>query len=98
MNFHAVVPAPHTIVQGVRKLPPASVLTIDADGRRTERVYWNPTYETRDDERGLGVEDWADRVLDSLRLAVRRRLVADVPVGVLLSGGVDSSLITGLIA
>lgn len=98
MNFHAVVPAPHTIVKGVRKLPPATVLSIEADGRRTERVYWNPSYETRDDERGLGVEDWADRVLDSLRQAVRRRLVADVPVGVLLSGGVDSSLITGLIA
>ncbi len=98
MNFHAVVPAPHTIVKGVRKLPPATVLTIEADGKRRERVYWAPAYETRDDERGLGVEDWADRVLESLRMAVRRRLVADVPVGVLLSGGVDSSLITGLIA
>lgn len=98
MNFHAVVPAPRTILKGVRKLPPATVLTIEADGRRRERCYWQPVYETRDDERGLGVEDWADRVLESLRTAVRRRLVADVPVGVLLSGGVDSSLITGLIA
>jgi len=98
MTFHAVVPAPRTILKGVRKLPPATVLTIEADGRRRERTYWAPVYETRDDERGLGVEDWADRVLESLRMAVRRRLVADVPVGVLLSGGVDSSLITGLIA
>lgn len=98
MTFHAVVPAPRTILEGVRKLPPATVLTVEADGRRRERTYWAPAYETRDDERGLGVEDWADRVLESLRTAVRRRLVADVPVGVLLSGGVDSSLITGLIA
>jgi len=98
MNFHAVVPAPRTIFKGVRKLPPATTLSIEADGKRRERRYWQPVYETRDDERGLGVEDWADRVLESLRMAVRRRLVADVPVGVLLSGGVDSSLITGLIA
>jgi len=98
MTFHAVVPAPRTILKGVRKLPPATVLTIEADGRRHERRYWAPVYETRDDERGLGAEDWAERVLESLRTAVRRRLVADVPVGVLLSGGVDSSLITGLIA
>ncbi|MEQ9329921.1 N-acetylglutaminylglutamine amidotransferase [Thalassobaculum sp.] len=98
MNFHAVVPAPRTILKGVRKLPPATVLTVEADGRRRERTYWRPVYETPDDERGLGVEEWADRVLESLRTAVRRRLVADVPVGVLLSGGVDSSIITGLIA
>jgi len=98
MAFHAVVPAPRTILKGVRKLPPATVLTIEADGRRRERIYWNPAYATPEEDRGLGVEDWADRVLDSLRAAVRRRLVADVPVGVLLSGGVDSSLITALIA
>lgn len=98
MTFHAVVPAPRTILKGVRKLPPATVLTIEADGRRNERTYWAPAYEIRDEERGLGIEDWAEQVLESLRTAVRRRLVADVPVGVLLSGGVDSSLITGLIA
>jgi asparagine synthase (glutamine-hydrolysing) len=98
MAFHAVVPAPRTILKGVRKLPPATVLTIEADGRRRERVYWQPVYETRAEDRGLGFEDWTERVLDTLRAAVRRRLVADVPVGVLLSGGVDSSLITGLIA
>ena len=98
MNFHAVVPAPRTILKGVRKLPPATTLTIQPDGKREERVYWAPTYATPEDERNLSFDDWKMRVLDSLRVAVRRRLVADVPVGVLLSGGVDSSLITGLIA
>ncbi|HEY9566828.1 MAG TPA: N-acetylglutaminylglutamine amidotransferase [Thalassobaculum sp.] len=98
MAFHAVVPAPRTILKGVRKLPPATVLTVEVDGRRRERVYWNPVYATPDEDRGVGAEEWADRVLDGLRAAVRRRLVADVPVGVLLSGGVDSSLITALIA
>ncbi len=47
---------------------------------------------------GLTREDWRDLVLTSLRTAVKRRTVADVPVGVLLSGGVDSSIITGLLA
>ena len=42
--------------------------------------------------------DWRDQVLEALREAVKRRMVADVPVGVLLSGGVDSSLIVGLLA
>jgi asparagine synthase (glutamine-hydrolysing) len=98
MNFHAVVPAPRTIIKGVRKLPPATTLTIEPDGKRVERVYWRPIHETPEDERSLSFDDWKFRVLDSLRTAVKRRLVADVPVGVLLSGGVDSSLITGLIA
>src|SRR3546814_15626491 len=98
MAFHAVVPAPRTILKGVRKLPPATVLTVEVDGRRRERVYWNPVYATPDEDRGVGAEEWADSVLDGLRAAVGLRLVADVPVGVLLSGDVGSSRITALIA
>lgn len=98
LTFHAVVPAPHTILRGVRKLPPATLLVIEADGTRRERRYWEPIFEPRSDEAGLDFETWQDRVLDVLRLAVKRRLVADVPVGVLLSGGLDSSLVVGLLA
>src|SRR5215217_7187209 len=95
LSWHSVVPAPRTILRGVRKLPPATVLTIDADGRRGERVYWDPSH-TRAESRSE--EEWAEALLDALRVAVRRRMVADVPVGVLLSGGIDSSLIVALLA
>jgi asparagine synthase (glutamine-hydrolysing) len=98
LSFHAVVPAPHTILRGVRKLPPATVLKIEPDGSRHERRYWAPPYDPRPEDAGLGFEDWQERVMQALRLAVKRRLVADVPVGVLLSGGLDSSLIVGLLA
>ncbi len=98
MNFHAVVPAPYTILKGVRKLPPATVMTVEPDGARTQRTYWSLRFGPRDDDAGCSEADWQERILDALRTAVRRRLVADVPVGVLLSGGLDSSLITGLLA
>ncbi|GAA0799339.1 N-acetylglutaminylglutamine amidotransferase [Spirilliplanes yamanashiensis] len=97
MTFHSVVPAPRTILAGIRKLPPATVRVITADGRATDTRYWSPSY-TRTD---LGLEtprDWADALLGKLRTAVERRMVADVPVGVLLSGGLDSSFIVALLA
>lgn len=98
MSFHAVVPPPRTMLNGVRKLPPATVRRILADGTATDHVYWAPPYERRAQDSGLTRNDWRDRVLDALRLAVRRRMIADVPVGVLLSGGVDSSVIVALLA
>jgi len=98
LSFHAAVPAPRTILAGVTKLPPATTLAVEGDGRRTERTYWSAAF-TRDPERASWSErDWEDAVLASLRTAVERRLVADVPVGCLLSGGLDSSLIVGLLA
>ena len=98
MSFHAVVPAPHTIIQGVRKLPPATVRVIDADGRSRDHRFWRLHFGARPEEQQLAYEDWQEITLDTLRRAVERRLVADVPVGVLLSGGLDSSLIVGLLA
>ncbi|MGA9522454.1 MAG: N-acetylglutaminylglutamine amidotransferase, partial [Myxococcaceae bacterium] len=98
LTFHAVVPAPHTMLRGVRKLPPATVLTLEADGARTETRYWAPEFGPKPGDLERTEEDWKELVLSTLRRAVDRRLVADVPVGVLLSGGLDSSLIVGLIA
>jgi asparagine synthase (glutamine-hydrolysing) len=92
LSFHAVVPAPRTLLRGVRKLPPATVLVVEPDGRRHETRYWRP--EGHD----VRPADWQDATAEALRRAVERRLVADVPVGVLLSGGLDSSLIVGLLA
>ncbi len=98
LTFHSVVPPPRTILRGVSKIPPASLVAIEPDGRRSTTTYWEPDFTRRADRADWSERDWEDAVLASLRLAVERRLVADVPVGCLLSGGVDSSLIVGLLA
>ncbi|WP_243831722.1 N-acetylglutaminylglutamine amidotransferase [Naumannella halotolerans] len=98
MSWHAVVPAPRTILKGIRKLPPATVRVIEADGSSREWVYWEPRFERDAELAGWSQADWSEALIDKLRTAVKRRMVADVPVGVLLSGGVDSSLIVGLLA
>jgi len=97
LSFHAVVPPPRTIINGVKKMPPATIRVIEPDGAQKDTVYWRPPYE-RDADYSLSSDEWRDRVLEALRVAVKRRMVADVPVGVLLSGGVDSSVIVGLLA
>jgi asparagine synthase (glutamine-hydrolysing) len=102
LTFHAVVPAPRTVLAGVRKLPPATLLVVEPDGRRREREYWNPWTSPAPGAAPASPDataaDWREAIEAALRLAVRRRLVADVPVGVLLSGGLDSSLIVALLA
>jgi asparagine synthase (glutamine-hydrolysing) len=98
LSFHAVVPAPHTLIQGVRKLAPGTLMRVEPDGRRTESTFWSLEYGRSAEDESRSFDDWRDMLLDALRAAVRRRLVADVPVGALLSGGVDSSLIVGLMS
>ncbi|MGH3546137.1 MAG: N-acetylglutaminylglutamine amidotransferase, partial [Mycobacteriales bacterium] len=99
LSFHSVVPAPRTILAGVQKLPPATVRTVYPDGRREDREYWRPGFSRGGSSlHTLPASDWPGAVLDALRLAVERRMVADVPVGVLLSGGIDSSLVVALLA
>ncbi|SDH29458.1 N-acetylglutaminylglutamine amidotransferase [Roseospirillum parvum] len=98
MTFHAVVPAPFTLFKGIRKLPPATVRVIEPDGDTRDTVYWQLAVNPSEADHAVSAGEWEERVLAALRTAVRRRLVADVPVGVLLSGGLDSSLIVGLLA
>ncbi len=98
LHWHAVVPAPHTILNGITKLPPATLRTYEPDGRCTDHTYWQLTIEPDERDNSLPTTQWADLLLETLRRAVKRRMVADVPVGVLLSGGVDSSLLVGLLA
>src|SRR5262245_6106457 len=98
MSFHAVVPAPLTILRGVRKLPPATLLTIEPDGTRREEAYWRFSVSPRAEDHRIGEAEWRERILATLTQAVERRRVADVPVGVLLSGGLDSSLVVALLA
>lgn len=98
LSWHSVVPAPRTILGGVRKLAPATLLVIEPDGSRRQHTYWNPSFERNLAYADLTAQDWEEAVLAAMRRAVNRRMVADVPVGVLLSGGLDSSLIVGLLA
>jgi asparagine synthase (glutamine-hydrolysing) len=96
-TLHAVVPAPRTLLNGVRKLTPATLMKIDARGRQETRPYWRLA-ATRPDK-PLPEKEWRAAIHDALRVAVRKRLqIADVKVGVLLSGGLDSSLLAALLA
>jgi len=98
LTWHSVVPAPRTILNGVRKVPPATTIAIEADGTRTTTEYWRPNFTRDPDRADWTAQDWEEAVLDAMRSAVNWRLVADVPVGVLLSGGLDSSLVVGLLS
>ena len=97
LHWHAVVPAPHTILQGVSKLPPATLREYQSGGSFKDTVYWHLNMNQEDYHHSLNAEEWVEFLLDELRKSVRRRMVADVPIGVLLSGGVDSSLLVGLL-
>jgi asparagine synthase (glutamine-hydrolysing) len=96
-TLHTVVPAPRTVLMGVRKLAPASTLMLNPDGSIIEQVYWSLD-ATRPDQ-PLSEAEWLAATREHLAQSVKRRLLAaDVPVGVLLSGGLDSSLLVGLLA
>ncbi len=98
MTFHAVVPPPHTILNGVRKVEPATVTIFEPDGRRSVERFWSLSFARSSEEAQRASPAWREALHAALRTAVDRRMVADVPVGVLLSGGLDSSLIVGLLA
>jgi len=97
LTLHAVVPAPYTLLQGVRKLSPATTLTVTSQGRQTTHRYWQLHAHRSDTPRTE--TEWIEATREALNKAVAsHRLVADVPVGVLLSGGLDSSLLVALLA
>ena len=97
LSLHGVVPAPRTILRGLKKLPPGHTLKVATKGVLEMRAYWqlyagNPGASKSEHE-------WQHDIQAALSNAVEKRLhVADVPVGVLLSGGLDSSLLVGLLA
>lgn len=91
---YSYIPAPHSIFRAVRKLPPAHVMTVRR-GRLTIERYWR--IENCDPLR-TAKEDLLGQLRETLRDAVRVRLVSDVPLGCFLSGGVDSSSIVGLMS
>ncbi len=94
---YGYVPSPATLFEGVYKLPAGHWLEYDINSRKFKvDKYWQFAIEP--EETGRQEDDLADELRNLLRLAVGRRLVSDVPVGLFLSGGVDSSTILALMA
>ena len=98
--IHGFVPCPRTLYRNVRQVPPATVVTIEGDGRTREHVFWRlqlrphapgPSGPSNEREAAATVRDLMTR-------AVERRLISDVPLGAFLSGGVDSTIIVGVMS
>src|SRR3989475_3476570 len=87
------VPAPLAIYEGINKLPAAQLLALE-DGRIDVQSYWRLSYKKR--EPAPSEQEAAEHLRELLADSVRMRLVSDVPLGVLLSGGIDSSTVTAL--
>jgi asparagine synthase (glutamine-hydrolysing) len=87
------VPGTRTGVRGVHRLEPGSMLVVENGSERFER-YWEPK---RDDEPAHD-DEWLERVRTEVTAAVRKRLASDVPLGALLSGGIDSAVVVALMA
>ncbi|MHB8915697.1 MAG: N-acetylglutaminylglutamine amidotransferase [Thiobacillus sp.] len=96
-TLHAVISAPRTIYNGVRKLAPGTTLTVDQHGKHQLRSYWD--FAAQRPAVARSEAEWTEAIHDALRAAVKKRIeIADVKVGVLLSGGLDSSLLVALLA
>jgi asparagine synthase (glutamine-hydrolysing) len=93
---HGYVPTPRTFYAGIRSLPPGHRMMLTSAGAEAPEPYWRARFLGED--RGLDLAEAGARLRELLRAAVGRRLVADVPLGAFLSGGLDSSAIVALMA
>ena len=97
LSLHAVVPAPRTLLRGIRKLEPAHTMSIDAKGHTVKHCYWSLAEQLQ--AATMTEDEWIELIETELLKAIKKRFeVADVEVGVLLSGGLDSSLLVALLA
>jgi asparagine synthase (glutamine-hydrolysing) len=85
-------PAPSTMFAGIGKLAPAERMTVASDGRARGEIYWTPmSSHAAEEVVGRGAQELGERLLELLRGSISKRMMSDVPFGVFLSGGVDSS-------
>ena len=93
------VPSPRSIVRGISKLPPAHTLEwwLGSGIHRLHR-YWSPTLKEENGSRGRTLDEECDELRAVLRESVRKELISDVPLGVFLSGGIDSSAVTAMMS
>ncbi|HEY3144857.1 MAG TPA: asparagine synthase (glutamine-hydrolyzing) [Dongiaceae bacterium] len=96
--LYRYVPAPQSILEGVRKLKPGCMLTIDAKGKTFERRYYSFEVDPEPEATQEGFLQTCDRVEAAMIESLRRRLISDVPLGMFLSSGIDSSLVCALAA
>jgi asparagine synthase (glutamine-hydrolysing) len=92
---YGYVPYPLSAYQAVRKLPPAHTLVL-RDGRAELRRYWQLDYGRKLE--GVSQEELCERIREAIRTATRKRMIADVPLGAFLSGGIDSSAVVAAMA
>lgn len=95
LTFHAV-PEPHTILSGVRKLPPGHLMIVHADGKIEKERYWDFQFDNTKVDQSRDENFWLEKTHAALKSATQRQFAADVPVGLLLSGGLDSSLLLAI--
>ena len=93
---HGFVPTPHTMFEGVFKLPAAHMLIVQ-DGQQELRPYWQLTFPEHGNYQNISEQDAVDEFMAHLRDAVTAWKMSDVPVGSLLSGGIDSSALAALL-
>ncbi len=91
-------PHPATLYRGIRQLDPASVMIVEPDGRASERVYWRLQFPEAGAAPPVDAAAARGRVRELVTAAVERRLVSDVPLGAFLSGGIDSTIVVGVMS
>jgi len=89
------VPAPHSIITGIKKLAPGELLTVGPGSAPQIKTYWDLAFAP---DESLSIAEWAGALRQQLERSVRAQLVSDVPLGLFLSGGIDSSGVTALAA
>ena len=95
-SFHSVIPAPYTLIEHIHKLPPGHYA--HWKGELKIHPYWSLEFGQKDHQRDWTEQDWLEELEVRLRAAVRSHLIADVPVGLFLSGGLDSSLLAAFMS
>jgi asparagine synthase (glutamine-hydrolysing) len=96
--LYGYAPSPLTLYRGIRQVPPGHVLVVGTDGRLTLSQYWDVPLEAPESGAEWTEEAAAAELRRRLAAAVERRLIADVPLGAFLSGGLDSSVVVALMA
>ncbi|MEW5982049.1 MAG: asparagine synthase (glutamine-hydrolyzing) [Acidobacteriota bacterium] len=99
--LYGCVPGPRTLYRDVKHVEPASTLTIAESGDIRQHTYWRLRYRSKAElaaSRGPGRAKAAARVRELVEQAVARRLISDVPIGAFLSGGIDSSIVVGVMS